>query len=277
MPTSKAYQLKPARVFDACSEEAHEGWCVLVTDGEISAVGPQSMVDSSPLLATAEVIALPGVTLLPGLIDAHSHLFLHPYNETPWADQVLKESIPLRTIRAVQHARDTLLSGFTTLRDLGTEGAGYADVDLQRAISTGLVPGPRLFVATLATTARHCYGPSPMAYRWDTGPVAQGALGVSGEVEMVDAVREQASHGADWIKLYADYHVGKGGKRETRFKILKSYLIIKPSLFVSYSHTHPQRGRDACCGGNCSLAGPAGGSALQLRRGDASGGGCRCG
>lgn len=200
-----AWLLKPERVFDARSEQAHRGWQVLVKGGTIIAVGPAAQITAPP---ATRAIDLPGMTLLPGLIDAHAHLFLHPYNETPWADQVLKEPLPYRTIAAVQHARATLLAGFTTLRDLGTEGAGYADVDLQRAINDGMIPGPRLLVATRATIARHCYGPGPGGFRRDID-LPQGGIAVSGTAQMIDAVRDQAGHGADWIKIYADYHCGK--------------------------------------------------------------------
>ncbi|MGN6282460.1 amidohydrolase family protein, partial [Frateuria sp.] len=156
--------LKADRVFDARSEQAHAGWVVLVQGDRIAAVGPASQVQLPP---GTQTIDLPGTTLLPGLIDAHSHIFLHPYNETLWNDQVLKETLPYRTIEAVQHAHDTLMAGFTTLRDLGTEGAGYADVDVQHAIDQGLIPGPHLFVATRATIAAHCYGPGPSGFRSD--------------------------------------------------------------------------------------------------------------
>jgi imidazolonepropionase-like amidohydrolase len=204
-PADHAWLLKADRVFDARSEQAHAGWVVLVRAGTIVAVGPTAQVHAP---AGTQTIELPGTTLMPGLIDAHSHLFLHPYNETLWNDQVLKESLPWRTIEAVQHAHDTLLAGFTTLRDLGTEGAGYADVDVQRAIEQGLIPGPRLFVATRATIASHCYGPGPGGFRSDLD-LPQGGIPVSGTAQMIDAVRDQAGHGADWIKLYADYHCGK--------------------------------------------------------------------
>lgn len=203
-PPSRAWLLKADRVFDARSEQTHAGWLVLVQDERIVAVGPASEVKPPPGTQTIE---LPGMTLLPGLIDAHSHIFLHPYNETLWNDQVLKEPLPYRTIEAVQHVRDTLMAGFTTLRDLGTEGAGYADVDVQRAIDKGLIPGPRLFVATRATIAAHCYGPGPLGFAELDLP--QGGLPVSGTEQMIDAVRDQAGHGADWIKIYADYHCGK--------------------------------------------------------------------
>ena len=193
------------RVFDARSEQAHAGWAVLVEGDRITAVGPRASIK---VPANARAINLPGTTLLPGLIDAHSHIFLHPYNETPWNDQVLKEPLAYRTIEAVNHVHDTLMAGFTALRDLGTEGAGYADVQVQKAIDDGLVPGPHLFVATRATVARDCYGPGPMGFRTDMA-LPQGGIPVAGVPEMIAAVRDQAGHGADWIKIYADYHCGK--------------------------------------------------------------------
>ena len=197
--------LKPDRVFDARSSQAHAGWVVLVRGHSIVAVGPAATVE---VPTDAKVIDLAGTTLLPGLIDAHSHILLHPYNETPWTDQVLKEDVPYRTVEAVNHVRVTLLAGFTALRDLGTEGAGYADVSVQRAIDDGSIPGPHLFVATRATVAAHCYGPGPMGFRDDLD-LPQGGMPVNGSAQMIDAVRTQVGHGADWIKLYADYHCGK--------------------------------------------------------------------
>jgi imidazolonepropionase-like amidohydrolase len=193
------------RVFDACSEYAHAGWAVLVDGGKVAAVGPVAEVQ---VPGDARRVNLAGTTLLPGLIDAHSHIFLHSYNETAWTDQVLKEPLPYRTLLATRHARATLLAGFTALRDLGTEGAGYADVDVQRAINEGLIPGPHLFVATRATVASHCYAPGPLGFRRDVC-LPQGGIPVSGVSQMIEAVRDQAGHGADWIKLYADYHFGK--------------------------------------------------------------------
>src|SRR5215213_157530 len=136
-----AILLRPARVFDGVDPRPHEGWAVLVRGETIEAVGPGLAAPEG-----ARVVELPGTTLLPGLIEGHSHLFLHPYNETSWDDQVLKEPLALRTARAVNHARDTLMAGFTTVRDLGTEGAGYADVGLKQAIDQGIIPGPRMIV-----------------------------------------------------------------------------------------------------------------------------------
>ena len=201
--------LRPAQVWSA-GEPLHSGWVVLVTGHQIAALGPPSALH---VPAGTRVLDLPGATLLPGLIDAHSHLFLHPYNETLWDDQVLKEPVPYRTLRAAVQARTTLLAGFTTLRDLGTEGAEYADLSLKHAIDEGLVPGPRLFVATRAIVATGSYGPAPRGLRPDVCCTPQGAQEATGVEEIVRAVREQAGRGADWIKLYADYRWGPDGTR----------------------------------------------------------------
>ncbi|HEX9982285.1 MAG TPA: amidohydrolase family protein [Thermoanaerobaculia bacterium] len=202
--------LRPARVFDAASAAVHEGWAVLVSGDTIAAVGPLAAM-SVP--AGTPAIDLPGMTLLPGLIDAHSHIFLHPYNEKLWNDQVLTEPVAYRTIAATLYSRDTLLAGFTTLRDLGTEGAGYADVAVKRAIDEGRIPGPRLFIATRAIVATASYGPGPNGFAPEFDPGARGAQEASGTGEILRAVREQIGHGADWIKVYADY--GRGGNPAT--------------------------------------------------------------
>lgn len=189
--------LRPAQVFDGSDPAPHPGWQVLVDGERIVAVGPALKVPEG-----ARVIDLPGQTVLPGLIEGHGHLFLHPYNETPWDTQVLHEPLALRTARAVVQARATLLAGFTSERDLGTEGAGYADVGLRQAIDQGIVIGPRLAVATRAIVAKGAYGPKG----FEPGvEVPQGAEEVSGTDNIVAAVRRQIAAGADWIKLYADY------------------------------------------------------------------------
>ena len=190
----------------ACSTAStpvpHEGWSVLVEGDRIAAVGPNL---AAP--AGARTIDLPGTTLMPGMIEGHSHLFLHPYNETFWDDQVLHEPLALRTARAVVHAERTLDAGFTTERDLGTEGAGFADVGLKQAIDQGIVPGPRLLVSTKAIVARGAYGPKG----FEPGvAVPQGAQEVAGVDETIRAVRDQIAAGADIVKFYADYHWGKG-------------------------------------------------------------------
>lgn len=207
------YLLRPGKVWTGADEASHSHWAVLVRDGVIVAVGAE---DRLAIPANAQRIDLPDATLTPGLIDLHSHLFLHPYNEAAWNDQVLKEPEPYRTLEAAKHARDTLLSGFTTLRDLGTEGAGYADVSIKRAIDEGLIPGPRLFIATRAIVASSSYGPGPRGFRPDI-ELPQGAQEVSGTSEVVRAVREQAGRGADWIKVYADYRIGSDGSARPTF------------------------------------------------------------
>jgi imidazolonepropionase-like amidohydrolase len=192
------YLLKPDRVFDG--EQMHEGWQVLVKNKKIEEVG-----DIKNVPRTAIVIELKGCTLLPGLIEGHSHLFLHPYNETKWEDQVLKESRTERTARAVNHARATLLAGFTTVRDLGTEGAQYDDVGLKTAIIKGVIPGPHVLTSTKAIVIAGSYAPRPAS---PDLTLPQGAAEVGNKEELAKEVRTQLGRGADWIKLYADYRVG---------------------------------------------------------------------
>lgn len=199
--------LKPERVFDAEDGKIHDGWVVLVKGERIAAVGPASQVQ---VPVGAKTIELAGMTLLPGLMDIHSHILLHPYNETLWNDQVLKEPLAYRTIEAVNHCERTLMSGFTLLRDLGTEGAGYADVSLQRAIREGMIPGPRLLVATRAIVATASYGPGPAGFAPEV-QLPKGGQEVSGVAEMTKVVREQIGGGADWVKVYADYRHGVSG------------------------------------------------------------------
>jgi imidazolonepropionase-like amidohydrolase len=206
-----AYVLEPAGVWTAGDAQPHAGWVVVVQGERIVGVGPKGKV-AAP--AGAELVALPGETLIPGLIELHSHMLLHAYNETLWDDQVLKEPPAYRVLRASRDARRTLMAGFTTTRDLGTEGAGDADVQLKRAINEGIVEGPRMFVVTRAIVASFSYGPRK-GFRADMD-LPQGAQEVSGEAEGIKAVREQAAQGADWIKLYGDYRTGPdGGTRPT--------------------------------------------------------------
>ena len=214
--------LVPDRVWTAEGNAAHTGWAVLVRDGVIAGVGPRQ--DLHPA-ADAREIPLPGATLMPGLIDLHSHVFLHPYNETLWNDQVLKEAPDYRVLEAAAHARDTLMSGFTALRDLGTEGAGFGDVAIKHAINEGLIPGPRMFVATRAIVATASYGPGPHGFRPDLD-LPSGAQEVSGVDEAMRAVREQAARGADWIKLYADYRVGPDGGTMPTFTAAELKAIV---------------------------------------------------
>ena len=203
------YLLKPARVFDGESAQLHEGWVVLVRGQKIEAAGPTGSVNAP---ANAVTVDLPGLTLLPGLIEAHSHILLHPYSETPWNDQVAHESLSLRVARATNHLRNTLQAGFTTIRDLGTEGAGYADVGLKQAVDQGIIPGPRMLVATRAIVATGSYGPKGYAAEWR---VPQGAEEADGIDSLTRVVRDQIGHGADWVKVYADYRWGTQGAAPT--------------------------------------------------------------
>ena len=193
--------LRPERVFDGVDPRPHTGWSVLVRGNRIEAAGPDVRAP-----ADARVIDLPGQTLMPGLIEGHSHLFLHPYNETSWDDQVLHEPLALRTARAVNHARATLMAGFTTVRDLGTEGAGYADAGLRRAINEGVVPGPRMLIASRAIVATGAYGPKGFEPGVEVPLGAEEADGA----DLVRVVRSQIGAGADLVKLYADYRWGPG-------------------------------------------------------------------
>ena len=204
--------LRPAQVWTA-GAPVHPGWAVLVQGDRIAAVGPAAGI---AVPAGAQVVDLPGHTLVPGLMDIHSHLLLHPYDEARWDDQVLREPLPYRTLRAGKQAEATLMAGFTTLRDLGTEGAGEADVSLKRAIEDGIIAGPRLFVVTRAIVAEGAYGPAVRDYRAGMD-LPQGAQEASGTDGVVRAVRQQAARGADWIKLYADYRVGPEGQAVPTF------------------------------------------------------------
>lgn len=221
--TDSFYLLKPDRVFDG--ESMHTGWIVLVHNNKIEATGDMKF----KLPANTRVIELKGATLLPGLIEGHSHLFLHPYNEVSWNDQVLTESRAERTARAVVHADSTLMAGFTTVRDLGTEGSMYDDVGLKTAIEKGVVPGPRMIVATRAIVAKGAYGPNLDNPDID---LPQGAAEVGNMDELEKEVRTQISKGADVVKIYADYRVGKNGDAVPTFTVeeLKAAVAIANSL-----------------------------------------------
>lgn len=213
--------LLPDGVFDGVSDSVRTGWVVLVRGQRIEAAGPATSIK---VPADAERMPLPGTTLLPGLIDLHSHVLLHPYDETPWNDQVMHESLSLRTARAVNHLKATLDAGFTTLRDLGTEGAGYADVGLRDAVEQGIVPGPRLLVTTKAIVATGSYGPKGFASELHIPQGAEEADGVEGVTRVV---RDQIGHGADWIKIYADYRWGPRGEARPTFTQDEWNAIVK--------------------------------------------------
>jgi imidazolonepropionase-like amidohydrolase len=221
--TPKPVLLVPDAVFDGVTDAPHRGWAVLVRNGRIAAAGPAA---SLSVPADAERIALPGTTLLPGMSDLHSHVLLHPYDETPWNDQVLRESLALRTARAVNHLKATLDAGFTVLRDLGTEGADYADVGLKEAVDQGIIPGPRLFVTTKAIVATGSYGPKGFGAEIGVPQGAEQADGIDGVTRVV---RDQIGHGADWIKIYADYRWGPRGEARPTFTNEEWAAIVRTS------------------------------------------------
>ena len=204
------YILQPDRVFDGI--EMHAGWQVVVSGSKIISAG----IPAGAVPSNARVIALKGCTLMPGMIEGHSHLFLHPYNEVPWNDQVLKESRAERVARATVHAQKTLMAGFTTVRDLGTEGAGYDDVGLKRAIEKGVIPGPRMMVATRAIVATGSYGPNVLSYDQES---IKGAAEADGAEGLIKEVRTQIGKGADIIKIYADYRWGPNGEARPTFTV----------------------------------------------------------
>ena len=210
--------LRPDRVFDGV--ELHDGWVVLVRGNRIAAAGP---ADEVPVPGGSRLVELPGLTLLPGLIEGHSHLLLHPYNETPWTDQVLHESLAERVARATVHARATLMAGVTTARDLGTEGAGYADAGLKRAIDLGIIPGPRLIVTTRAIVATGSYNPRGAP----EFSLPKGAEPADGHDDLIKVTRDQIGRGADWIKIYADYRWGPDGTAQPTFTEEELALVVE--------------------------------------------------
>jgi imidazolonepropionase-like amidohydrolase len=209
--------LRPTRVFDG--ETMHTNWQVLVKNQRIEAVGEKLVFPSN-----TEIIDIPNSTLLPGLIEGHSHLLLHPYNETTWDDQVLRESRAERIARATVHARRTLLAGFTTVRDLGTEGADYDDVGLKIAIEKGIITGPRMFVAGRALVASGSYGPKGFHSEIT---VPQGAEEADGVDNLTKSVRIQIGKGADLIKIYADYRWGLMKDSQPTFLQEEIELVVK--------------------------------------------------
>src|SRR2546427_5300353 len=210
--------LKPARVFDG--DAMHEGWAVRVKGERIDAVGPAANIAA----ADARVVDLPGTTLTPGLVEGHSHILLHAYNEASWTDQVSREGLALRVARATNHLRATLQAGFTTVRDLGTEGAGYADVELKQAVAQGIIPGPRVLASTRAIVATGAYGPKGFALEWR---VPQGAEEADGVDSLIRVVRDQIGHGADWVKLYGDYRWGPLPGAHPTFSLEEMKLAVE--------------------------------------------------
>ncbi|GMQ81681.1 MAG: amidohydrolase family protein [Rhodothermia bacterium] len=216
---SQDYVLKPDRVFDG--RIIHEGWQVAVTGDRITYAGPYASIDT---VAAPEIIELPGMTLSPGLIEGHSHVLLHPYDEASWNDQVLKESRTERVSRATNHLRNTVLAGFTTIRDLGSEGANYADVGLKRSIEKGIIVGPRMLVAGRAMVATGSYGPKGFHPDFD---VPLGAESADGFDDLIRVTRDQIGKGADLIKIYADYRWGPNGEAMPTYSVSEIKRIVE--------------------------------------------------
>ena len=214
-PTT-VFILKPARVFDG--DAMHEGWSVAVKGDRIDSAGPNATATG------ATTIDLPGLTLMPGMVEAHSHILLHAYSETVWNDQVAHEGLALRVARATNHLRATLMAGFTTIRDLGTEGAGYADVELKQAVEQGIIPGPRVLASTRAIVATGTYGPKGYVPEWT---VPQGAEEADGIDHLTKVVRDQIGRGADWIKLYGDYRWGPHPGSHPTFSLDEMKLAVE--------------------------------------------------
>ena len=237
--------LQPDRVFDG--EQMHAGWAVVVRGERIDMAGPLA---SMTVPAGARTIVLKGTTLMPGMIEGHSHLLLHPYNETTWENQVLREPLALRVARATNHARATLLAGITTVRDLGTEGAQYGDVGLRDAINQGIIPGPRMLVAGPAMVVTGQYAPKGFA---PEHTIPQGADEADGLDGVVRVARNQIAHGVDLIKIYADYRWGPNGETRPGFTLGEIQRITEAANnsgrpVVAHAST-PQGMRNAIMGG----------------------------
>lgn len=207
--------VKAAHLIDGRSDTPREGLAVLVEGDRIAKIGPAAELAGQ----AQKTIDLGNAWLLPGLIDAHTHVLLQgDITAADYDEQLLKESIPYRTLRASLSARTAVMNGFTTIRDLETEGAMYADVDLKTAIARGVIPGPRMYVATRSMAPTGMY--PLLGYSWEI-PVPSGVQVVDGPDEIRKAVREEAKYGADWIKFYADrrYYKTNDPRRPLRSRV----------------------------------------------------------
>lgn len=212
------YYITAEKVFDG--EQMQRNWAVIVKGNKIIAAASKEKLTKP---ADAIEIKLPGSTLMPGLIEGHSHILLYPYNKTAWDDQVTKETDAYRTARATVHVKKTLLAGFTTARDLGSEGAGYADVSIKKAIEDGIIPGPRLLVAGKAIVATGSYGPK--GFDLDQH-IMLGAEEADGN-NLIKVTRDQIGKGADLIKVYADYRWGLNGEAAPTFTLDELKKLMK--------------------------------------------------
>lgn len=224
------YFITANHVFDG--ENMQNNWAVIVQSNKIVAAGPKEKLT---VPENALQLNYPTGTLTPGLIEGHAHILLYPYNITDWDTQVSKESDAYRTARATVHVKQTLMAGFTTVRDLGSEGAGYADVAIKQAINNGIISGPRLMVAGRAIVATGSYGPKG----YDTDQqIMLGAEEADGN-NIIKVVRDQIGKGADLIKVYADYRWGLNEESMPTFTLDELKLmneVTKSSGRVMVAH-----------------------------------------
>lgn len=237
--------LLPDAIFDGESKDLITNMAVLVQDGNITRIAP---LGDMPKEDTRH-IRLDGQTLMPGLIDLHSHVLLHPYDEVNWNDQVLRQSVAERAIRAANHLRATLMAGYLTLRDLGSEGAGYADVGVRQSLEKGVISGPRLIVAGKAIVASGSYGPKGFT---ENVVVPLGAEPADGS-QLISVTRDQIGHGADFVKVYADYRWGPDGSAQPTFSVEEIRTIVETArssgrYTVAHAST-PEAMRRAVLGG----------------------------
>ena len=196
----KTIAIKCGQLLDTKSGQILSNQIILVKDNKIDSIVSANAFNQK----TDSFIDLSNYFVLPGLIDTHTHVLLQgDITSDDYAVQLFKESIPYRTLRAVRSAKISLENGFTTIRDLETEGAMYADADIKKAINNGVIPGPRMFVATRAINTVGHYPISPKEFNWELD-LPKGIQEINGADEARRAVREQIAHGADWIKIYAD-------------------------------------------------------------------------
>ncbi len=209
--TTTSYLIRAAHLIDGRSDVPRDNAAVLVQGERIIAVGSAAEL-TTRAAGTVRTIDLGGATMLPGLIDNHTHVLLQgDITSADYDEQLLKESTPYRAIRATAAVRAALMNGFTAIRDVETEGAMYADVDVKTAINRGVIPGPRMFVSTRAMAPTGMY--PLLGYSWELR-MPEGVQIVDGPDEIRKAVREEAKYGADWIKFYADrrYYIGDDGR-----------------------------------------------------------------
>jgi imidazolonepropionase-like amidohydrolase len=230
-PPPVSYVIRAAHMIDGKSDVVQTDVAVVIEGDHIVAVGPRAQM-ASRIPAGAQTVDLGNATILPGLIDNHTHVLLQgDITSADYDDQLLKESIPYRAIRATAAVRVALMNGFTTIRDLETEGAMYADVDVKTAIARGVIPGPRMFVSTRALSTTGTYPLS--GYSWEL-KMPEGVQIVDGPEEVRKAVREQAKYGADWIKFYADrrYYLAPDG----RLRSWVNFTDEELKILVSEAH-----------------------------------------